>query len=320
MPIKSSANELRIERLYDAPIEAVWDAWADPDQAAKWWGPRGFTITTHSKSLKPGGTWVYTMHGPDGTDYPNKTYYHEVEPYAKLVYDHGASDESPPLFRVTVQFSKFGEKTKMVMTMTLPTPADADKTREFIRKAGGNATWDRLAEFIAERTAKKEIFVINRTFAAPVNEVFNLWIDPVHAAKWIPPIGFEMEYLRADIRPGGSAFYLMTGKDNFKMYGRMDYLKIEPNSRIVYTQQFSDENGAVSRHPMAPTWPETMLTVVDFNEEGKDHTRITVTWAPHGQVSSEELSTFIEERGGMTQGWTGSFDKLERYITDVVRS
>ena len=46
------------------------------------------------------------MHGPDGIDYQNKTQYLEVEEYAKLVYDHGGNDDRPPLFRVTVLFSR----------------------------------------------------------------------------------------------------------------------------------------------------------------------------------------------------------------------
>ena len=89
----------------DAPVKAVWDAWTDLKQVAQWWGPRGFTLTTHSKDLRPGGHWSYTMHGPDGTDYPNRTHYFEVEKYSRLVYDHGASEDRPPLFRVTVNFS-----------------------------------------------------------------------------------------------------------------------------------------------------------------------------------------------------------------------
>ncbi len=65
-----------------------------PDRLEKWWGPRGFTLTTHSKDLRAGGTWRYTMHGPDGVDYPNVTKYLVVEPYKKLVYfDHGGNDE-----------------------------------------------------------------------------------------------------------------------------------------------------------------------------------------------------------------------------------
>src|ERR1700749_2024236 len=104
MSAKSKANELKLIRVYDAPVKAVWDAWTDPEQAKHWWGPRGFTITTHSKDLKPGGHWAYTMHGPDGVDYPNNTKYFEVEECAKLVYDHGANDTQPPLFHVIVLF------------------------------------------------------------------------------------------------------------------------------------------------------------------------------------------------------------------------
>src|SRR3954467_8093001 len=113
MATPSKPNEIRLIRVFDAPVPAVWDAWTDPEQVAKWWGPRGFSITTHSKDLRPGGHWNYTMHGPDGTDWPNKTTYHEVEKYSRLVYDHGASENTPPLFRVTVTFEEMKGKTKM---------------------------------------------------------------------------------------------------------------------------------------------------------------------------------------------------------------
>src|SRR3954466_14882284 len=129
MATKSKSNEIHITRVYDAPVQAVWDAWTDPKQAAQWWGPRGFTITTHSKELKPVGYWTYTMHGPDGTDYPNKALYHEVEKHKKLVYDHGGNDDRPPLFRVTVTFAEVKpNKTRMEMTMTLPTAEAAAET------------------------------------------------------------------------------------------------------------------------------------------------------------------------------------------------
>ena len=91
------SREIAITRFYDAPVQLVWDAWTDPKQVAQWWGPRGFTLTTHSKDLRPGGSWVYTMHRPDGIDYPNGTRYIEVEPGRRLVYDHGANDDRPAL-------------------------------------------------------------------------------------------------------------------------------------------------------------------------------------------------------------------------------
>src|SRR5688572_21764552 len=164
MAAKRKSNELKITRIYDAPVEAVWDAWTDPKQVAQWWGPRGFTLTSHSKDLRVGGTWKYTMHGPDGVDYPNTTKYLEVEKHRKLVYDHGANDEREALFRVTVLFSESNGKTTMDMTMSLPTPEAAAETRKMVKEAGGYSTWDRLAEYLEKESSGKETFVISRSF------------------------------------------------------------------------------------------------------------------------------------------------------------
>lgn len=311
MAAKGKPNEIAITRLYDAPVKKVWDAWTDPKQAAKWWGPRGFTLTTHSKELRPGGMWHYTMHGPDGKDWINKTIYHEVEKHAKLVYDHGGNDEQAPLFRVTVTFQEIKGKTQMEMIMALATAEQAAETRKFIKAAGGNSTWDRLAEYLAEENEGKHRFVINRTFDAPLNLMFEMWTDPKHIARWMPPTGMTMEFLKSDIRPGGSSFYFMSGPGIDRMYGSAEYLEIQKPDRLLYTQEFRDEKGGISRHPFAPLWPESMLTTVELTAEGPDQTRVTVTWEPHGATTREELEVFLKERGGMTQGWTGSFDKLE---------
>jgi uncharacterized protein YndB with AHSA1/START domain len=318
--VKSKSNELKITRVYDAPVEAVWDAWTDPEQVAKWWGPRGFTLTTHSKDLRPGGHWTYTMHGPDGTDYENKTIYFEVEKQRKLVYDHGGNDDRPPLFRVTVLFSESAGKTKMDMTMTLPTPEAAAEARKFIKRAGGDATWDRLAEYLEKESSGNEKFVINRSFDAPIDVMFEMWTKPEHVARWLPPTGFEMKFIKADIKPGGTTLWFMTNIADVKMYGRTEYLKIEKPSCLVYTQQFCDEHERLSRHPKMPTWPATMLTTVKLSEEGADRTRVTVTWEPHGATTPEELEAFINAKPGMTLGWTGSFDKLENLLAGGARS
>jgi uncharacterized protein YndB with AHSA1/START domain len=106
----------------------------------------------------------------------------------------------------------------------------------------------------------------------------------------------------------------MTGGANITMYGRAEYREIKQPDRLVYTQQFCDENEKISRHPLSSTWPETMLTTVDLTAEGPDQTRVTITWEPFGSTTPEELETFIKGRAGMTQGWTGSFDKLEDYL------
>lgn len=318
MAAKNKPNEFTITRIYDAPVKMVWDAWTDPEKVAKWWGPRGFTLTTHSKDLKPGGHWNYTMHGPDGTDYPNKTYYHEVEKHSRLVYDHGANDHQPPLFRVTAIFTNLKDKTKIEMTMSLPTAEAATEIKKFIKQAGGNATWDRLAEFLGEETSDKKQFFINRSFDVPVATMYEMWTNPKHFSQWLPPIGFTMEFLSADIKPGGSTFYSMTSLDGtVKMYGKAHYISLDKPHRLVYTQEFSDEKGNISRHPHAPIWPEVMLTTVLLAEEGPQTTRVTVCWEPYGKATQQEIDFFTQSRGGMTQGWTGSFDKLEEYLQKI---
>lgn len=309
----TASKEIRIQRLYDAPLQAVWDAWTDPAQAALWWGPRGYTLTTHSKDLRSGGSWVYTMHGPDGTDYPNHAQYLEVVPLSKLVYDHGGNADTPPKFRVTVLFDEVDGKTRMDMSMGLPTAEAAEQTRQFIKQAGGNSTWDRLAEYLAKRLSDHEQFVINRSFEAPLALMFDMWTQPEHIANWTAPTGCEMHFIHADVRVGGGAFYSMSSPGG-TMYGRTRYEEIRSPDRIVYTQQFCDEHENITRHPMAPTWPETMRTTVQLSAEGPDRTRVTLTWEPTGDATAEEVATFAGARTGMTQGWTGSFDKLEAVL------
>ncbi len=317
MVARNNPNEISITRVYDAPVKIVWEAWTDPDQVAQWWGPRGFTLTTHHKELRPGGTWHYTMHGPDGTDYPNKTLYHVVERHQKLVYDHGAYDDRPPLFRVTVFFSESDGKTMMEMTMTLPTAEEAEAARKFIKAAGGNATWDRLAEFLDEKENGQHSFVINRSFSAPIDQVFEMWTQPDHLSQWLPPVGFEMDILRADVREGGDCFFRMSNRADVTFYGKFEYREITKSNRIVYVQRFCDETEQAARHPGLPVFPEAMLVTVLLAAEDDLNTRVTVTSTPTETSSAEEINAFLQTRPSMTQGWTGSLDKLEAIISTV---
>ncbi len=313
MTTKAASNEIEIIRVYDAPLEAVWNAWVDPAQVGEWWGPRGFTISTKQKEVRTGGTWTYTMHGPDGKDYPNKTLFLEVDERARLVYDHGATDDTPPLFRVTALFSETGGQTTLHMRMALATPEAAAETAKFIKAVGGNGTWDRLGEYLQKRLHDRDCFLINRSFDVPVETMYAMWTEPQKLCEWLAPTGSTMEFLRADLVPGKASFYRM-GNGDITMYGRTHYLEFQSPHRLVYTQQFCDEHEAISRHPLAPTWPETMHTTVTFAPESPGRTRVTVQWIPYGAATAEEVATFMNARAGMTLGWTGSFDKLDALL------
>ncbi|TVX99767.1 SRPBCC domain-containing protein [Cohnella terricola] len=103
-------NEVISSREFDFPRELVYRAWTTPDLLARWWGPRGFTNTFHECDIRPGGTWRFTMHGPNGADYPNESVFVEIVPHERVVIDH----LSGPEFRVNATFEDLGSRTKLV--------------------------------------------------------------------------------------------------------------------------------------------------------------------------------------------------------------
>ncbi|MBK7115576.1 MAG: SRPBCC domain-containing protein [Proteobacteria bacterium] len=310
MAAGSKSNLISITRIYDAPLQAVWEAWTNPEEVAQWWGPRGFTLTNHTHDLRTGGHWHYTMHGPDGTDYENTTQYLEVIPRQRMVYDHGGHKDRPPLFRVTALFTEREGRTQLDMSMAFATPEVAAEMRGFIRKAGGEGTWDRLAEYLGRHCAGKEQFFITRSFEAGIERVYDMWTDPAHLAQWLPPTGATMRFLRAEPRVGGASFYAMTMPGGATMHGLVKYLALERPHRVIYTQQFCDEREQVIRPSFFAHWPLAMLTTITLASEGADRTRVTVRWEPQ-DATDADMAEFLKQRGGMSQGWTGSFDKLE---------
>jgi uncharacterized protein YndB with AHSA1/START domain len=100
-------RELIITRTLNAPVELVWEAWTKPEHIANWWGPNDFTTTISTMDMVPGGEWNLVMHGPDGTDYINKSIFKEIIPFKKIVYEH----ISYPWILATIDFEEQGEQT-----------------------------------------------------------------------------------------------------------------------------------------------------------------------------------------------------------------
>lgn len=128
----TSDREMQITRVVDAPRELLWKIWTEPDHLKEWWGPNGFSNTIHKFDLVQGGEWLLTMHGPDGTDYPNHIRFVEIIRPERLIYDHGRPDAIPGsggsgasvprdqpedggAFRTFVHFSEEGGKTRITM-------------------------------------------------------------------------------------------------------------------------------------------------------------------------------------------------------------
>lgn len=68
--------------------ERAFAALSDLDQLVRWWGPHGFTSTSDTIDFRPGGGWTMTLHGPDGTAYPNFYRFVTIEPPFLAVIEH----------------------------------------------------------------------------------------------------------------------------------------------------------------------------------------------------------------------------------------
>jgi uncharacterized protein YndB with AHSA1/START domain len=110
-------REIRISKVLSAPVELVWEVWIDPDHLKNWWGPDGFTNTISRMDFWPGGEWEFVMHGPDGTNYKNRSIFREIVKHEKIVYEHA----SAPKFLTTITFEPQGDKTKIDWHMVFET-------------------------------------------------------------------------------------------------------------------------------------------------------------------------------------------------------
>lgn len=152
--LETMDREIVISRVLDAPRELVWEVWTDPKHVVHWWGPNGFTTTIETMDVRPGGVWKHVMHGPDGTDYPNKSVFIEVVKPERIVYSHGGGREGGPgaHFEATWTFDALkGNKTRATGRMVFASAADREHVvREFKAIEGGHQTLGRLAGYLAK--------------------------------------------------------------------------------------------------------------------------------------------------------------------------
>lgn len=98
MTAHHSSTDLVITRVFDAPVERVWEAWTDPTHIKKWWGPKDFTAPHVHIDFRVGGKYLYAMHGSAGTQFDMDMWsageFREIVPMQKIVAtDHFADKD-----------------------------------------------------------------------------------------------------------------------------------------------------------------------------------------------------------------------------------
>ncbi|MHB0952635.1 MAG: SRPBCC family protein [Allorhizobium sp.] len=149
MTVHADPNRtLSVTRLIGAPPELVFRMFSTPEHLDAWWGPDGFTNETHEMDFSVGGLWRYTMHGPDGKDWPNWIRYREISPPTRLFYDHGAEIGEPAHFEGEISFEAEGDRTRVTLTLIFATTEARDATLKFGAVDGGNQTLAKLDAYL----------------------------------------------------------------------------------------------------------------------------------------------------------------------------
>lgn len=92
---KETANKrILVEREFDAPVEAVWNAWTKSDILDTWWAPKPWKTETKSMDFKEGGVWYYAMVGPQGEKHWCRVDYKTIDPVKSFTAIDAFTDEN----------------------------------------------------------------------------------------------------------------------------------------------------------------------------------------------------------------------------------
>lgn len=153
-----SKDAVVVERVFNAPVERIWQMWTQPEHLINWYGPQGFSVTVAEMDMRVGGRHLFCMTSTDGS---MKMWlvgeYTEIVPNKRLVYTDsmsdekgnvlppsafGESDDFPTVTVVTVMLEDLNGRTKMVVTHA-GVPANDDGA-----SAGWEQAFTKMADYI----------------------------------------------------------------------------------------------------------------------------------------------------------------------------
>ena len=328
-PPSASDPQVLITRIFDAPRELVFRAWADREHLLRWFAPDGCQIEFRSFDCREGGKFHSCIRTPDGQDCWCIGEYVEVAAPERLVFRMRMADASgnPVTSTAAGKQSDWPEET--TVTVTLDDVAGRTRltlhqsvSEVLARQTGAYPSWlqmfDRLAHDLAAQqgviglVGEEEAMVVTHTFDAPRDLVWRAYSEEDQLRVWWGPKGFRMEVARLDFRDGGCFHYGMKSPNGQMMWGKLLYCDIQPPQRLVNVVVFSDEHGATTRHPFVPDWPRELYGVMTL-EERDETTTITLQVRPQNATEAERKA-FAAGREGMKLGCKSSFAQLEEHL------
>jgi uncharacterized protein YndB with AHSA1/START domain len=166
---------------------------------------------------------------------------------------------------------------------------------------------------MTDDVTSQDSMVIERSFDAPVELVWQMWTDPEHFRAWYGPVGATIPVANLDVRVGGRRHVCMeirTPDGPMQMWFAGEHREVVENERLVYTESVSDEQGTVpsptdaGEQPGHPTMTEVHVELEDLG----GRTKMVLT---HVGIPSDSPGA---------AGWTMALDKLAAYLATSAAS
>ncbi|MBE0609743.1 MAG: SRPBCC domain-containing protein [Dehalococcoidia bacterium] len=321
MPITSveknpAALTMTVVADFPVPVRRLWDAYADPRQIEKFWGPPEWPATFTRHDMAPGGRSAYFMAGPGGEQSRGYWEFLAVDaPRSFEVRDGFANpDGSPnplmPSMRMVYSFEETAAGSRVTTTTYFPSLAALEQLIEMGMEEGMRAAMGQidavvadLASFAAGRNTEAQVLGdtlvrVSRVIRGSVQQVWDAHHDPALMKRWLlGPDGWTMPVCEVATSPGDSYRYEWeseNGEERFGFTGEL--LESQPPHRAVTTERMTGTEGPATVNAMT-------LTPV----EGGTLLAIVITY-PSAEVRDAILAT------GMTDGMEASYGRLESLV------
>lgn len=303
------ALTLTVVAEFAATTARVWDAYADPRQLERFWGPPGWPARFSAHDLRPGGRSAYVMTGPDGATSPGLWEFVEVTPGHSFEFvnlfanDDGTPNLDMPTTLMHFTFEALGaDRSRVTTTTRFASLADLEQLiglgmAEGIEAAMGQIddTLADLAAFSADRGLTHDLLSdtqvrFTRVIRGSVEQVWHAHHDPAMLRRWmLGPDGWHLPVCDVATEVGQTYRYIWESDDGANRFGFTGELLIsEPPTHTVTTERMVDTDGPTTTNALTltPVAGGTLLTLVVTYPDATTRDTILATGMADGMETS----------------------------------
>lgn len=322
MPVTSVTSDpealtLTLVGEYPVAVERLWEAFSDPRQLERFWGPPEWPATFTRHDMVEGGRSNYTMTGPDGATSSGYWIYTAIEPGRRVeVIDgfagaDGEPNDEMPSMTMCMEFASTATGSRYTITTTFPDLASMEQLAEMGMVEGATSSMAQmdavladLASFAADRATEAQILSdtrvrVSRVVRGSVEQVWQAHHDADLMRRWmLGPDGWSMPVCEPGAAVGDAYRYEWAADDGSGGFGfEGEVLETTPPRRSVTTERMIGMEGSGVRNELTltPVPGGTLVTVV-------------ITY-PDADVRDQVLET------GMVGGMEASYARLESLVT-----